>query len=202
MRLSNYLNRYLWTLYRLAERKTKFRLKAIFSCTSIHFNGYPTLWITLSLGKITKNHTCKIIPELILYSHSSVCHLKKKKNHSQSLMQGLYKWQHFLTSKTVEWMFATFDQAVKAATLTPIATSCSWDPICHKGVNASGTHFTWVINGNWETFAKARVTYIWLLEANNCLFPKTRKLLFFKCWPVIPILCIPRKFSLLSFESG
>lgn len=49
------------------------------------------------------------------------------------MMQDLYKWQHSLASDTVEWMFATFGQAVKAATLLPIATSSSWDPICHTG---------------------------------------------------------------------
>lgn len=40
--------------------------------------------------KITKKYTCKTIPELILYNHSSACHLKKKKSHNQSVMQGLY----------------------------------------------------------------------------------------------------------------
>jgi len=44
----------------------------------------------LSLGKITKNYTCKTTLELILYAHSSVCSLKKK-SHNQSMMQGLYK---------------------------------------------------------------------------------------------------------------
>lgn len=171
MRLSNYLNKYLWTLYRLAERRTKFRLKAIFSCTYVLMAIHT---VNHSLFRKTKKYTCKTISELILYIHSSICHSKKKKSQSK----------HDARSVQMTVFLSEWDSSVTACNIWPgsessnsYAHGCKLQLGHHlshmwKRVNASGTHFTWVIMGTGRPLEKHRSTKsIWLLEVNNVSSP-------------------------------